>query len=94
VRVLSSGRSEMVMLSMELTRDSDCKKCDFNVSADKPIDNLAIRLGPFPISEKGIKAENNGEYAVATLFESGDSKWAWIRVGKMNESCHIRSQTR
>ena len=82
----------MVVLSMELVRDKDCKKCEINLSADKPIDNLAIRLGPFPISAKSVAVENNGKSEDATLFESGDSKWAWIRIGKMNESCHIRSQ--
>ncbi len=49
VRVSSLSRSEMVMLSMELTRDKGCNKCDFKVSVDKPVDNVAIRVGPFPI---------------------------------------------
>ena len=54
VRVASSARSEMAMLSMELTRDKDCKKCDLKISVDKPIDNVAIRLGPFPIATQGL----------------------------------------
>jgi hypothetical protein len=94
VRVSSSSRSEMAMLSMELTRDSNYKKCDFNLYADKPVDDLAIRLGPFPISAKQLNVEINRENASATLFESGDSKWAWVRIGKMNKSCHIRAEVR
>jgi len=92
VRVSSSNRSEMAVLSMELTRDNDCKKCDFNLYADKPVDDLAIRLGPFPISAKQLTVENNRENVSATLFESGDSKWAWVQISKMNKSCRIRSQ--
>jgi hypothetical protein len=92
VRVISLGRSEMAMLSMKLTRDKDSKRCDLYLSADMPIDNVAIRLGPFPISTNRLTVENNSEHADAELFESGDSRWTWIGVGKMNKSCRIRSQ--
>jgi hypothetical protein len=84
----------MAMLSMELTRDNNCKKCDFNLYADKPVDDLAVRLGPFPLSAKQLSVENNRGGASATLFESGDSNWAWVRIGKMNKTCHIRAEVR
>jgi len=94
VRVLSIEKSQMAMLSMELTRDKNCKRCDFYISADKPIDDLAIRLGPYPISATDLTVEMNSVHAEARLFESGDSKWTWIRIGKLNQSCRIRSQLR
>ena len=94
VRVLSSGKSEMAMLSMDLTRDNNCKKCDFNLYADKPVDNLAIRLGPFPISIEQLAVKINRENTSATLFVSGDSKWAWLRAGAIRESCVIQSQAK
>jgi hypothetical protein len=94
VRVSSSTTSEMAMLSMELTRDRDCKKCDLKISVNKLIDNVAIRLGPFPIATKQLVVKNNKKNAYAMLFESGDSKWAWVRIGAIHDSCLIQSQTK
>ena len=94
VRVTSSGRSELVMLSMELVRDKDCKRCEMKVSVDKPVDNVAIRLGPFPIATEQIAVRYRGENAGAKLFESGDSKWAWVRIGTMRDSCLIQAQVK
>jgi len=92
VRVSSLSRSEMAMLSMELTRDKGCNKCSFKISLDKPVDNVAIRVGPFPISATQLTVRNNRENARATLFVSGDSKWAWLRAGAIRGSCVIQSQ--
>jgi hypothetical protein len=94
VRVSSSSRSEMAMLSMELTRDKGCNKCSFKISLDKPVDNVAIRVGPFPISTTQLTVRNNRENASATLFVSGDSKWAWLRAGAIRDSCVIQSQAK
>jgi hypothetical protein len=93
VQVLSSGRSEMAMLSVELARDKDCNKFDFKISVDKPVDNVEIRLGPFPIAAKKHTIKNYKRNANAILFESGDSKWAWVRIGAIHDSCFIQSQT-
>ncbi len=92
VRVSSLSRSEMAMLSMEVTRDKGGKKCGFKISVNKPVDNVAIRVGPFPISSTQLTVRNNHENASATLFVSGDSKWAWLRAGAIRDSCVIQSQ--
>jgi len=94
VRIASSSKSEMAMLSMELTRDKDGKKCDLKISVDKPVDNVAIRLGPFPLATQQLAIKNNKKNANAILFESGDSKWAWVRIGAIHDSCLIQSQTK
>lgn len=94
VRVASSSKSEMAMLSIELTRDKDYKKCDLEISVDKPIDDVAIRLGPFPIATHKLAVKNNKKNANAILYESGDSKWAWLRLGAITDSCLIRAQTK
>ncbi len=92
VQVLSSGKSQMVMLAMELTRDKDCNRCDCKLSVDKPVDNVAVRLGPFPRSATQLKVRNHRGDVGATLFASGDSKWAWVRIGALRDSCFIQAQ--
>jgi hypothetical protein len=94
VRVISFGKSEMAKLSLEITRDKDSKRCDVYLSADRPIDSVAIRLGPFPVATTGLTVQNHSGHSEAELFESGDSKWTWIPVGKLNQSCRIRSQAK
>lgn len=92
VRVLSSGKSEMTMLSMELARDKDCKKCDLMITVDRSVDNVVIRLGPFPLAAKKLLTKVNRSAANAILFESGDSKWAWVRINAIHDSCQIESR--
>ena len=64
------------------------------ISVDKPVDNVAIRLGPFPLATQQLAIKNNKKNANAILFESGDSKWAWVRIGAIHDSCLIQSQTK
>ena len=92
VQVLSSGKSEMVMLAMELTRDKDCNRCDCKLSVDKPVDNVTVRLGPFPRSATQLKVRNHRGDVGATLFASGDSRWAWVQIGALRDSCLIQAQ--
>ena len=92
VRVLSSTKSEMAMLSVELERDTDCKRCDLKISVDKPVDNVAVRLGPFPKATTQLTVKIGRSHANATLFESGDSKWAWVSIGAMRDARTIQAQ--
>lgn len=92
VQVLSSGKSEMVMLAMELTRDKDCHRCDWRLSVDKPVDKVSVRLGPFSMSATQLKVRINRRDAAATLFVSGDSRWAWVQIGAIRDSCLIQAQ--
>ena len=94
VRVLSSGQSQMAMLSMELTRDKDCGNFNLKISVNKPVDNVAIRLGPFPPGAKKLIVRDNHGQVSATPFESGDSKWAWVRIGAIHKSYRIRARVR
>lgn len=93
VRVSSSGESEMVSLSMEVSRDRECTICDLKISVDKRVDRVDVRLGPFPKASRSLTVKNYRAATNAILFESGDSKWAWIHVGTIHDSCLIQSQT-
>lgn len=92
VQVLSSGKSEMVMLAMELTRDKDCHRCDWKLSVDKPVDHVTVRLGPFPMAARQLTVRINRRDVRAALFASGDSKWAWVQIGAIRDSCLIQAQ--
>ncbi len=94
VRIISSGRSEMAMLSMELERDNDCKRCDLKLSVDEPVDNVTVRLGPFRMAARQLTVRIDRSHADATLFESGDSKWSWVPIGTMRDSRTIQAQAK
>jgi hypothetical protein len=80
------------MLSVELVRDKDCGKCNLKLSVDKPVDNVTVRLGPFPRSATQLKVRNNRREVGATLFASGDATWAWIQIGAIRDACLIQAQ--
>jgi hypothetical protein len=92
VQVLSSGKSEMVMLTMELTRDKDCNRCDLKLIVDKPVDNVTLRLGPFPSSATKLRVSINRRDLSASLFASGDAQWAWVHLGAIRNSRLIQAQ--
>lgn len=92
VRVLSSGKSEMAMVTMKLARDKKCKQFDLKISVDKPIDSVAIRLGPFPLATKQLMVKKGGVDTKVTLFQSGDSKWAWVDSSAIHDSCIIQAR--
>ena len=91
VRVLSSGQSQMAKLSMDLARDKNCVNFNLKISVNKPVDNVAIRLGPFPPGAKKLIVMGNHGKIIATPFDSGDSQWAWVRIGAILKSCRIRA---
>ncbi len=92
VRVLSSGQSKMAILSMDLARDKDCKTFNLKISVNKPVDSVAVRLGPFPLAAKQLVVKDNHGKVNAILFESGDSKWAWARLGAIHHLCLIQAR--
>ncbi len=49
-------------------------------------DKAEVRMGPFPMDTKNIKAKVDGKETECMLTESGDSKWAWVTLkpGKKN----------
>ncbi len=93
VRVLSSSQLDMVSLSIEVSRDRQCAKCDLKISVNKPVDRVEIRLGPFPKASRHLIVKRDRVDTKAILFDSGDSKWAWISAGTIHDSCLIQSQT-
>ena len=93
VRVLSSGKSEMVMLSLNLTCDKESQSFDLKILVDKPVDSLAFRVGPFPLATKQLKVKMDDKEINVKLFVSGDSKWAWVKRKDIRDSSHIQLQT-
>ncbi len=91
VRVLSSGQSQMAKLSMNLIRDKNCADFNLKISVNKPVDNAAIRLAPFPPGAKKLIVMDNQGKIIATPFDSGDSQWDWVRIGAILKSCRIRA---
>jgi hypothetical protein len=92
VRVLSHGKSVMATLSIDLSRDIDCTKMDLKLRADIPIDNVAVRLGPFPPDKRRLRVTLNQRNSGLSLSQSGDSNWGWVRIGAINEACLIQAQ--
>lgn len=78
VRTKSNGRSELIMLGARFHREPESGKITLQVETDKPVDRLAIRLGPFPAGARSVETRMNGNPVEASLFLSGDSKWAWV----------------
>jgi|GEM_PF-393477 len=81
IRATCGGQSTLTCLSSELRRDEAGRRFDFSIRTDKAVDNLQIRLGPFPRQSTTIDATVNGKSVSASLEAIGDSKWAWVRVG-------------
>jgi hypothetical protein len=81
IRATCGGQSTLTHISTELHRDEAGKRFDLNVSTDRPVDSIQIRLGPFPRESTAINATIDGRSVNATLEAIGDSKWAWVKVG-------------
>lgn len=92
VRVLSSGKSQMALLSLTVERNGHSKRCNVKLSFDMPIDNVALRLGPFPIDSRTVTVKVNRSLRSSTLFRSGDSKWIWVQLGPVCNLCVVESQ--
>ena len=55
---------------------------------------MAVRLGPFPLAVKQLIVKDNHGKVNAVLFESGDSKWAWARLGAIAISCLVQARVK
>lgn len=77
VRVTSGGASKLVNMAMEYSRSS-AAKLSYKVIFDNTVDNAMVRVGPFDNSYSKLKI--SGKKQQLPLFQSGDSKWAWIEL--------------
>ncbi|MEN8204138.1 MAG: hypothetical protein ABFS28_16185, partial [Bacteroidota bacterium] len=80
VRIISGGESVLGKMSMRLSTDYDKGEQKLTLTFEKPVDQGAYRLGPFPAGTKSIKVTRNGKKVKASLFQSGTESWAWIDI--------------
>jgi hypothetical protein len=93
VRTLSGGVSTMVHLDYKLTRGKD-EGLEISINTDRPVDALAVRLGPFPANVQSVRVERNGTTETMTTIQYGDSRWVWVEGKKDsggNQTMKVRS---
>ncbi|MEN8255087.1 MAG: hypothetical protein ABFR33_06410 [Verrucomicrobiota bacterium] len=86
VRTMSGGESKTVKLSFKSERP-DPSKLNYTIVFSDCVDRVRLRVGPF--DSKFTRLEVAGQESV-DLFESGDSKWAWIELDATQKTQSIK----
>ena len=64
------------------------QNAQFTLKYAEGIDNVKLRLGPFPSDTVFVSAMLDGEFVSCDIVKSGDSIWAWIDCKAPSENEH------
>jgi hypothetical protein len=84
LRVTSGGTSAQAMLDIDLRRDNAAHTQSMTLKADRPVDRLRVRMGPFPKDARVTSATFEGNPVEAKTYASGDSQWCWIPLSDVS----------
>lgn len=76
--IMTAKSGQITGTTVKLSINRRGKGYDLRMLSGSSINEAAVRVGPFPVSTRLVKATVNGRPQTIEAFKSGDSAWAWI----------------
>ncbi len=86
VRTLSNGRSQIVHLQFNYSRDHAGNNFIVILNPDLPLDRVALRLGP--AASGAFDASVDGHPLEVLARNEGDARWIWLTLSNLRAGKH------